>query len=590
MNLSELDERLMQDLGQVFSKNQIKSEELYREVYSRDASYFNFSPQVVVRPESTDQVISLMKLLSKHETHVTFRSGGTSLSGQSVGDGIICDLRTAWKNFEIRDSGNKIWFEPGLTCAQINKLLSVYNRKLGPDPASHAAAMMGGVIGNNSSGMQAGTQYNSYHMLTSIEFVLANGNHYNTAIPEDRKRFEETERELCKGLMEIRETIMNNPKMHDRIVEKYKIKNVTGYGMNSFIDYDNPLDIFSHALVGSEGTLAFMVSAEQQTRPIHNYYSSSMLYFSNTTLAAAAVPALADTAALSVEIMDYASLLSTQNTPIWLPEFNTLPANSTALLLDFAADSMEEMEDVTQTNLELIKKLQGLQSMDPFTKTIESREKLWKIRDGIFPCVAGVRGLGDTVILEDVVAPVPDLHQLVSGIQSLFTKYGYKGSIFGHARDGNMHPLITSGMQDAAHVTRFAGFMEEFVALVLSLNGSLKGEHGTGRAVAPFVEREWGTDIYALMKKLKNLADPENRLNPDVIINADPEAHLKNIKAMTPFGDDFHDSKTDSCMECGFCEHVCPSRYVTLTPRQRIQSRRIIKAMAGSDQIGRAHV
>ena len=148
-----------------------------------------------------------------------------------------------------------------------------------------------------------------------------------------------------------------------------------------------------------------------------------MLYFLNTSLAAAAVPSLADTAALSVEIMDYASVLSTQNTPIWLPEFNTLPANSTALLLDFAADSMEEMEDVTQTNLELIKKLQGLQSMDPFTKTIESREKLWKIRDGIFPCVAGVRGLGDTVILEDVVAPVPDLHQLVSGIQSLFTKY-----------------------------------------------------------------------------------------------------------------------------------------------------------------------
>ena len=193
---------------------------MQREIFSRDASYFNLSPQVVVQPESVDQVIDLIKLLPKHNQHVTFRSGGTSLSGQSVGDGIICDLRTAWKGFEIRDRGQRIWFEPGLTCQQVNQILESYKYRLGPDPASHRAAMMGGILANNSSGMQAGTRFNSYQMITAIEFVLANGHHYVSDNINDRKRFEQDEKEICRGLMEIRNKIINNPEIKQRIVEK----------------------------------------------------------------------------------------------------------------------------------------------------------------------------------------------------------------------------------------------------------------------------------------------------------------------------------------------------------------------------------
>lgn len=578
MGLTASNENLIHDLRQIFNKNQIKSDDIYLEVYGRDSSYFNLIPQVVIRPESADEVIQLLHLLPKHNEHITFRAGGTSLSGQAVGNGIICDLRTAWKDYEVRENGNKIWFEPGLTCAQINRILKKHGHKLGPDPASHVAAMMGGVLANNSSGMQAGTRYNSYRMITTMEFILANGNRYDSAKAEDRKRFETTERELCYGLMEIRTKICSTPELYNKINEKYKIKNVTGYGMNSFIDFDNPMDIFTHLLIGSEGTLAFIVSAEQQTLPLYNFYSSSMLYFKDVTLAAAAVPAIASTPALSVEMMDYASLKSMIGNPSALPELNTLPEQATALLVDYGANSGNELDDIINSNSELIQKQQGLFLMDPFTQTLESREKLWKIRDGIFPCVAGARALGDTVILEDVVAPVNHLYDLVNGLQGLFAKYGYKGSIFGHARDGNLHPLVTSDMQQKSHIEKFGDFMEEFVECVLSLNGSLKGEHGTGRAIAPFVEKEWGSEIYGLMKQIKKLADPENRLNPDVIITTNPKEHLENIKPMTPFGETVNYPKADSCIECGFCEHVCPSRYATLTPRQRIQARRIIAA------------
>ena len=573
-----LDPSFLQDLSSILDREQIKSSDLYREVYARDASYFNIKPQVIVRPHSVEQVIQLIRLLPKHGQHLTFRSGGTSLSGQAVGDGVICDLRTAWKEMQVREKGSKVWFEPGLTCHQVNKVLAAHQRKLGPDPASHMAAMMGGILANNSSGMQASTLYNSYRMITSLEFVMANGNRYDSSKTEDHSRFEQTERELCHGLMEIRARIMNNDTIRNRILEKYKIKNVTGYSMNSFVDYDTPMDIFTHLLIGSEGTLAFIASAEQNTLPLLNYYSSSILYFKDARLAAAAVPTLSETEALAVEMMDYASLQSIIGMPNTPKEVPTMPDGTTALLIDFGADSQEQLRDMIGTRIDSLKRLEGLHLMDDFTTTVAERERLWYVRDAIFPCVAGARPIGDNVILEDVVAPVDKLYKLVGGIQDLFSKHGYRGSIFGHARDGDLHPLITSGIADKNAVGRFGGFMDEFVDLVLSLNGSLKGEHGTGRAVAPFVEREWGSEIYALMKQVKQLADPQNILNPGVLITDNPNAHLEHIKEMTPVNDHFHVHNLDSCIECGLCEPVCPSRNVTLTPRQRIQAQRVMRA------------
>lgn len=584
------DPHFLHDLSVIFDREQIKSSDLYREVYGRDASYFNIKPQVVVRPHSVEQVVQLIRLLPKHGQHLTFRCGGTSLSGQAVGDGVICDLRTAWKEMQVREKGAKVWFEPGLTCHQVNKVLAAHQRKLGPDPASHMAAMMGGILANNSSGMQAGTTYNSYRMITSLQFVMANGNRYDSSKVEDRARFEQTERELCHGLLEIRAQINGNDAIRNRIIEKYKIKNVTGYGMNSFLEYDHPMDIFIHLLIGSEGTLAFIASAEQNTLPLLNYYSSSILYFKDAQMAAAAVPMLSQTEALAIEMMDYASLQSIIGKPNTPSEVSTMPDGTTALLIDFGADSQEALRHTIGTRIDSLKRLDGLRLMDDFTTTVAQRERLWYVRDAIFPCVAGARPIGDNVILEDVVAPVDNLYKLVGGLQRLFAKCGYRGSIFGHARDGDLHPLITSGIADKDAVGRFGGFMEEFVGLVLDLNGSLKGEHGTGRAVAPFVEREWGSEIYAMMKRVKQLADPQNILNPGVLISDNPNAHLEHIKEMTPINDRFHVHNLDSCIECGLCEPVCPSRNVTFTPRQRIQAQRVMRAQVNNNPPQATHL
>lgn len=421
-------DNMIASLRRALGTKRVLTDELWREIYSRDASYFNIEPDCIVRPSTVEQVKEILSIANAFGVGVTFRTGGTSLSGQTLGTGIICELRTGWNDAEVRGDGKKIWFQPGLTANQVNNILKPHHCHIGPDPASSSAAMMGGILSNNSSGMEAGVKHNSYHTLSSMEFMLANGNVYNSAIEADRRRFEKTESTLANGLMEIRRRILADDNIRNRIVSKYKIKNVTGYAMNSFVDYDNPVDIFTHLMIGGEGTLGYIVSAELNTLPLYTTYSSAMLYFPSVVSAAATASMLGETGALAVEMMDYASLRSVHNLK---PD---MPDGTTAMLIDYGASSPEEMAEMIPGLRDKVGRLPQLLHMDDFTHTVAERQRLWQIRDGVFPCVAGVRDTGSTVILEDVAAPVERLDKLVEGVQNLFVKHGYQGAIFGHAR------------------------------------------------------------------------------------------------------------------------------------------------------------
>jgi D-lactate dehydrogenase len=200
---------------------------------------------------------------------------------------------------------------------------------------------------------------------------------------------------------------------------------------------------------------------------------------------------------------------------------------------------------------------------------------LWKIRKDTFPAVGAVRQTGTTVIIEDVTFPIEQLAEGVNRLLELFDKHGYaEAIIFGHALEGNLHFVFTQGFDSEAEKARYAAFMQDVAQLVaVEFGGALKAEHGTGRNMAPFVELEWGHDAYQLMWQIKRLLDPQGILNPDVVLSNDPQLHLKNLKPL-PAADEI----IDKCIECGFCEPVCPSKGLTLSPRQRIVIWRDIQA------------
>jgi D-lactate dehydrogenase len=293
------------------------------------------------------------------------------------------------------------------------------------------------------------------------------------------------------------------------------------------------------------------------------------MIFSDMYAACAAVKPFVDSGAAAVELVDRASLRAVEGKPGVPERWKALPGTATGLLVEFRApsaaarDAAERVANAT---------LAGLSLLEPgaFTRDPEIAAQFWYVRSGLLPSVGGARPPGSSFILEDVCFPPECLADGALDLGALFAKHGYAGVIFGHASAGNLHFLITPFLNDQKEIAHFGRFMHDVVELVVGkYDGSLKAEHGTGRNIAPYVEREWGSKLTGLMRTLKRLADPDNILSPGVILTDDSESHLKNLQTAP-----IVEATVDRCIQCGFCEPVCPSRNLTTTPRQRIALRR----------------
>jgi D-lactate dehydrogenase len=452
----------------------------------------------------------------------------------------------------------------------VNARLRRFGKKIGPDPASIQSAMIGGIVSNNASGMCCGVQKNAYHTIQYVRFMLPNGFSYSTEIPRDYERFEKECTSLAASLRSLRTAILNDPALFELVREKYKTKNTVGYSVNALIDYEQPLDMLAHLMVGAEGTLGFISEVVLRTVPDYPEKSTALLCFTDIQTACKAIAPLIESGAEAVELMDNASLRSVAHLP-GIPEIlAALPSTGVALLTEYQAYTTE---DIKASLARFNRILEGFPFAIPpsFTDDPAKQAFLWKIRKGMFPSVGAMRQSGTTVILEDIAVPVVQLGDAILDLQQLFTKYGYHDAIiFGHAKDGNIHFVVTQTFNVASEVERYDRFIREVVELVTGkYKGALKAEHGTGRNMAPFVETEWGPAIYDIMKTIKQETDPRNLLNPGVLITTNGQAHIEHLKALPKV-----EEEVDKCIECGFCEVKCPSRDLTMTPRRRIVARR----------------
>jgi D-lactate dehydrogenase len=351
------------------------------------------------------------------------------------------------------------------------------------------------------------------------------------------------------------------------------MKNTMGYGVNALLDFSTPVEMLAHLIVGSEGTLGFIAEAVFRTVPRLAHASTGLLVFPDLYAANAALPALVETGAATLELMDALSLKVGQvltDAPAVVRDLNV--QDHAALLVEYSAGSAEQLESLRAGGDAVLGSL-GLSAPAAFSADPAGRAQLWHLRKGLYASVAGARPQGTTALLEDIVVPVPQLGRTCDGLIGLFAKYRYQDSvIFGHAKDGNIHFMLTDGFATAEQLGRYSAFTEDMVDLVLGEGGSLKAEHGTGRVMAPYVRRQYGDELYAVMREIKQLFDPHGLLNPGVILDEDPQAHLRHIKTAPPVAEE-----VDRCVSCGYCEPVCPSKDLTLTPRQRIVTLRAIE-------------
>ena len=551
-----------------------------RLAYGVDASFYRLIPKLVLMLDTEEEVVKVLEQAAITKLAVTFRAAGTSLSGQAQSDSILILLTTNWRDHQILALGLKIKLGPGVIGADANKYLLPYGRKIGPDPASINTCKVAGIAANNASGMCCGVAQNSYHTLDSIRVVLHDGAVLDTGDDKSIAAFKETHLSLLENLKTLALKTSFDIELSQLINHKYRLKNTTGYAINSLIDFDDPIDILAHLMIGSEGTLGFISSITYNTVIEHKYRASSMVFFPDMSATCRAVTALANANVSAVELMDARALASVSDME-GLPGFiKTLDKNVGALLIETRASNAELLG---QQIIELESLLAAFEQTNviTFTDIASEYSQLWAIRKGTFPAVGAVRENGTTVIIEDVAFPVEKLANGVSDLQTLFDKYRYdEAIIFGHALEGNLHFVFTQDFSTQTEIDRYQAFMDDVCQLVaVDYQGSLKAEHGTGRNMAPFVELEWGKQGLALMQQIKQLFDPKKLLNPGVIINDDAHAHIKNLKAL-PAADPI----IDKCIECGFCEPVCPSNGLSFTPRGRITSYREISRLTDTNE------
>jgi D-lactate dehydrogenase len=558
--------------------------EFDRVVAGVDASHYLFTPSAVVTPNTVEQVASVLAFATAFARHVTLRSGGTSLSGQASSDGILVDTRRAFRRIEPLDGGTRVRVQPGATIRQVNARLLRHGRKLGPDPASEIAATVGGVIANNSSGMACGTHHNSYQTVRQLTIVLPSGTTIDTAAPDADARLAAEEPELHAGLTRLRAQVLDRPDLHAEIERQYLGKNTMGYGLNSLIDFERPVDILAHLMVGSEGTLGFVAEAVFETVAIAPSVATALLVFPTLDAATSILPTLVATGAATLELMDAASLRVIQGDPAAEGMLDGVAIDGhAALLVEYHAADDQQLERQLATASVALDGA-GAPALLATHDSAE-RAKLWHLRKGLYAAIAGARAPGTTALLEDIAVPVSALASTCASLQVLFARHGCDDAvIFGHAKDGNIHFLLTEDFTDPGAFERQRVFTEELVELVLGAGGTLKAEHGTGRIMAPFVERQFGPELYAIMREIKRLCDPHGILNPGVLLTDAADSHLVNLK-VTPEVE----AEVDRCVECGYCEPVCPSKDVTTTPRQRIAVRRARAAAiaAGDTELDR---
>jgi D-lactate dehydrogenase len=574
-------QRFYEALLPVIPKERMFHDALSTLAYGTDASFYRLIPKLVIRARDEREIAAILHQADMQNIPVTFRAAGTSLSGQALSDSVLVVVSHGWQNWKVLEEGRKIRLQPGIRGGRANTYLTRYGRKIGPDPASIDAAMIGGIVANNASGMCCGTAENSYQTMADIRIILPDGTILDTGDTDSCAAFRASHAEFLAGIAKIAAEIDADEELASRIRRKYKIKNTTGYSLNAFVDYSDPIDIVKHLVIGSEGTLAFISDITYNTVVDHKHKALAMITYTNIALACEAVQILKKQNLVSaVELIDRAGVRSVDQAP-GIPEFlKTIGDESCVILVETRAASAEELDAKVSAITEGIANVPTELSW-AFTTDAKEQATLWKLRKEMLPTVAGMRRSGTTAIIEDICFPIEKLAEATVRLREVFAADGYADAvIFGHALAGNLHFMFNQDFSTAAEVEKYKRFMDDVVKLVVDrYDGSLKAEHGTGRNMAPFVEYEWGKQAYGLMQRVKRLFDPKGILNPGVILNTDPMAHISNLKPCPSTK-----QLVDKCMECGFCEGYCVAEGLTLSPRQRVAAFREIERLKASGE------
>ncbi|MEZ2189214.1 FAD-binding and (Fe-S)-binding domain-containing protein [Corynebacterium sp. CCM 9204] len=549
--------------------------------YASDASPYRAVPQVVVRPRNARDLAAIMRFAARNGRHLTFRSAGTSLNGQAMSEDILVDVKTHFTGMEIRDGGKRIWSRPGVVLGDAQAVLARHGYMIGPDPGSTSVCTIGGVLADNAGGMRCSLERDSYHTLEDATFVLPSGTIVDTTDPDAEAKLETSDPELVAGILALRDEIRGDTDLVALLRRKFSIRNTNGLRLDAFLDEDTPVRILMRLMVGSEGIFGAITESVIRTIQLPRYKAVAWVMLPDLRQAASYVAPLMETGALACELLVAPVLKRSVDNFREAPrEWADIDDNTAALLLEVGGTSEDALNEAITTAEDVLADAE-LVSPLTFDRTSAGQRGAWKIRNGLFGLIGADRPQGTALITEDVCFPPAQVGQAAADLLDLLSRYGYPEMVMGHAAFGNLHFFLLPRLDDDDERAHYADFLDDLARLVIdNYQGSLKAEHGTGVNMAPFLLREWGERAWNLMWRIKELIDPRGILAPNVKLTRNQDIHLQRFKSFPKVEDEIN-----ACVECGFCEPICPSRHVTVTPRQRIVLRREMARQAADSAV-----
>ena len=525
-----------------------------RNLFATDASAYHQLPIGVVVPESTADVQAVMAYCADNEIPVLPRGGGTSLAGQTVNEAVVLDFKKRLNGIvDIDPDARTATAKPGITLARLNDRLAEHGLKYAPDPAWGDKSVLGGCIGNNTTGAHSLKYEKADGYLESVEVVLADGTvttfgwmtveelHERAAGVTDDDGIEQQVYAVVSDVLKNKRAA---------IEEKYPalMRNVSGYNFDKLLeDADERGEVnVGRLLAGSEGTLGIVTEATVSLEPVPNETAVVLLTYDDVLTAMEDVAPILDHEPAAVEVMDDVLLDLARETAEFAPVVDILPdGTDSTLLVEFYADSVadgkQQVADLLADRLPgyepaVAASDDGVRTDEPVNATDaleayddDRQAKFWKMRKAGLPIL--LSRTGDEKhwpFVEDTAVPAENLPEYVADIQELFAEYDTFASYYAHAGPGVLHirPLLNLKAEDG--VETMLEISDAVTDLVIEYGGSVSGEHGDGRARTTWNRKLYGDELWESFRQLKRAFDPQWLLNPgNVCGDADPTEHLR---------------------------------------------------------------
>lgn len=598
------DFKILQDsfVGELFFDNS-PSHNAQKILYSTDASVYQEKPLAVAIPKDIDDLKWLIKFANEHRITLIPRSAGTSLAGQVVGKGIVVDISKYFdKVIEINEAEKWVRVQPGVIRDDLNVILQPYGLMFGPETSTSNRAMIGGMIGNNSCGLHSIVWGDTRSNLLSANVLLSNG--FETTFDNISKEefFKKAYQDTLEGKLYGQVfKILNNPLIQETIEKKYPKKSITrrntGYALDMLIDnelfnQDSTKHFnFCKLLSGSEGTLAFITEAKLNLIPlppkeialicIHCHSIQDSL---QANLVALRHKPMAS------ELVDKYILDFTKGHHLYHQNRFFIEGDPAAILMvEFMADTPEELNKNIGLVIADLQK-EGIGYSYPVVRG-EDTKPAWEVRKAGLGLIRNLKGDTQPVnLIEDCAVSPEDLPAYIADLQELLKRHNTNASYYAHAGAGELHVEPMINLKTVEGKELFRTILKETTELVKKYNGSLSGEHGDGRLRGEFIEHVLGSEIYDLLKEVKQIFDPLNIFNANKIINTPPmneflryEAGKINPEIETYF--DFTNQEgilrlSEKCSGSGDCRKtevtggtMCPSYMATRLEKDTTRAR-----------------